>query len=173
MEATIEKYKQQIKELSELNRTHGIVGCYQNHAGMFVGASLWEIKQLLADANPIYFGAEYDIRHNMVEGAGSWENGLRLIQGHIKTLVVKDFKWVNENGVCKILNTPIGEGMVDFKRYFRLLKNYNINVPVTLHMEYALGGAERGDRDITVKPKVVFDAMKRDLAAVNQLWKEA
>ncbi|MEI6864788.1 TIM barrel protein [Flavicella sp.] len=173
MEATIEKYKQQIKELSELNKTLGIVGCYQNHAGTYVGASLWEIKQILADANPKYFGAEYDIRHNMVEGASSWENGLRLIRQNIKTIVVKDFRWVNENGVSKILNTPIGEGMVDFKKYFRLLKNYNINVPVTLHMEYALGGAERGDRNIKVKPKVVFDAMKRDLDAVNQLWKEA
>jgi L-ribulose-5-phosphate 3-epimerase UlaE len=29
-----------------------------------------------------------------------------------------------------------GEGMVDFKTYFKLLKQYRIMVPVTLHLEY-------------------------------------
>ncbi|MFC2110344.1 sugar phosphate isomerase/epimerase family protein [Bacteroidota bacterium] len=173
MEVTIEKYKQQIKELSELNKIHELIGCYQNHAGTYVGSSLWEIKQILADAQPDFFGVEYDIRHNVVEGANSWENELRLIKKHIKTIVVKDFKWVKINGVWKTYNVPIGEGMVDFKKYFGLLKKYKINVPVTLHMEYDLGGAERGSRDITVKPEVVFEAMQRDLNAVNQLWLES
>ncbi|WP_139959797.1 sugar phosphate isomerase/epimerase family protein [Flavicella sediminum] len=173
MEVTLEKYKQQIKALSELNKTHGIVGCYQNHSGTFVGSSLWEIKQILAKANPDYFGTEYDIRHNVVEGANSWENELRLIRKHIKTLVIKDFKWAKINGKWKPFNTPVGQGMVDFKKYFRLLKDYNIHVPVTLHLEYDIGGAEHGARKLSVKPQVVFDAMQRDLETVQKLWKEA
>ena len=68
MEAAIEQYKQQLKELSDLNKTLGIIGCYQNYAGTKVGASLWEIKQILADVDPDFFGVLYDIRHNLVEG---------------------------------------------------------------------------------------------------------
>ncbi|WP_372754353.1 sugar phosphate isomerase/epimerase family protein [Labilibaculum sp.] len=173
MEAAIEQYKVQVKALSELNKSLGIVGCYQNHSGKFVGASMWEVKQILADVLPDFFGAQYDIRHNMVEGANSWENSLRLIHNSIKTIVVKDYKWAQVNGKWMPVNTPIGEGMVDFKTYFRLLKKYQINVPVSLHIEYPLGGAEKGKSELTVDEKVVFDAMKKDLIRLQELWKEA
>ena len=62
--------------------------------------------------------------------------------------------------------------MVDFKTYFGLLKQYKIEVPVTLHMEYPLGGAENGDTKLKDK-KVVFDAMKKDLQKAHELWKQA
>ena len=70
-------------------------------------------------------------------------------------------------------NVPLGEGMVDFKAYFALLKEYNINVPVSLHYEYPLGGAEHGGTEITVDRKVVFDAMKRDLQWLHNRWNAA
>ncbi|BAX78736.1 sugar phosphate isomerase/epimerase family protein [Labilibaculum antarcticum] len=173
MESAIAHYAQKVKALSELNQSLGIVGCYQNHSGKFVGASMWEVKQILAEAIPEYFGAQYDIRHNMVEGANSWENSLRLIHQNIKTIVVKDYKWGQENGKWQPVNVPIGEGMIDFKRYFRLLKNYGINVPVSLHMEYPLGGAEKGKSILTVDERVVFDAMKKDVNSLKKLWREA
>jgi sugar phosphate isomerase/epimerase len=173
MEADLEYYKQKIKALSLLNKQLGIIGCYQNHAGQSVGASIWEIKKILEQAEPGYFGAQYDIRHAMVEGGLSWENGLKLIKLSINTIVLKDYKWGQINGVWKPINVPIGEGMVDFKKYFRLLKKYNINVPVSLHLEYDLGGAEKGKKEITIGKNKVYNAMKTDLEAVQQLWQEA
>ena len=88
-------------------------------------------------------------------------------------LSVKDFKWTMNNGKWKLTNVHIGEGMVDFTTYFKLLKANNIVVPVSLHLEYPLGGAEKGKSDITVDKKVVFDAMIRDLNAIQKLWREA
>jgi len=173
MPEALEMFAQQLKELSDLNKKLDLVGCYQNHAGRLVGASLWEVHKILELVDPKYFGAEYDIRHAMVEGALSWENGLELIHSQIKTIVVKDYKWVLVNGKWEIINTPIGEGMVDFKKFFRILKNYNIKVPVSMHCEYDLGGAEKGQRNISVYPQVVFDAMKKDLNNIQQLWREA
>jgi sugar phosphate isomerase/epimerase len=173
MEEAIAHYAQKVKALSELNEKLGIVGCYQNHSGMFVGASLWEVKQILADALPEFFGAQYDIRHNRVEGANSWENSLRLIHQNIKTIVVKDYKWGQVNGKWQPVNVPIGEGMIDFTRYFRLLKDYGIKVPVSLHMEYPLGGAEKGKSTLSVDESIVFEAMRKDLERLKKLWREA
>jgi sugar phosphate isomerase/epimerase len=169
----LEMYASNLKELSELNRKLGIVGCYQNHAGTLVGASLWEVYKILEKVNKDYFGVQYDIRHAMVEGANSWINGFELIRPQIKTIVLKDYKWGKINGKWQIINTPIGEGMVDFKNYFKLLKKYRINVPISLHCEYDLGGAEKGNRKISVYPQVVFDAMTKDLKTIQQLWEEA
>ncbi|WP_445956884.1 sugar phosphate isomerase/epimerase family protein [Yeosuana sp.] len=166
-------YQNEIKKLGELNEKLGLVGCYQNHAGDSVGASFWEIYKILETVNPEYFGTQYDVRHAMVEGGYSWENGFKLLHPKIKVIVLKDFKWAIVNGKWEAINVPIGEGMVDFINYFKLLKKHHLKPPVSLHLEYDLGGAEKGNRDISVDKKVVFDAMKSDLQKVQKLWKAA
>ncbi|KQC29964.1 sugar phosphate isomerase/epimerase family protein [Flagellimonas eckloniae] len=173
MDASLEFYQEEIKKLGELNKQNNIIGCYQNHAGTDVGSAFWEIKKILETADSNHFGTQYDIRHAIAEGGYSWQNGLKLLQPHIKVIVLKDFKWGKVNGKLKALNTPIGEGMVDFITYFRLLKKYGLQPPVSLHLEYPLGGAEKGLSKITVDKKVVFDAMKKDLNAVQTLWEQA
>ncbi len=173
MQESLMYYAEEIRKLGELNKQYGIVGCYQNHAGTKVGASYWEVKKILETVNTKYFGAQYDIRHAMAEGGKSWENGLQLLQEHIKVIVLKDYLWKQVNGKWELVNVPIGEGMVDFDAYFKLLKKYNLKPPVSLHLEYDLGGAEKGNSVITVPQKVVYDAMKKDLKAINTLWKNA
>ncbi len=173
MQKTLQNYQNQLYDLSQLNKKLGITGCYQNHAGTRVGASMWEIESLLQKVDTSFFGVQYDIRHATVEGALSLKNGLRLIHKNIKTIVVKDFKWVNKNGAWQIENTPIGQGMVDFDTFFKLLKKYEIHVPVSLHVEYDLGGAEKGKRKIAVSKDIVFQAIQKDLKMVQQFWREA
>jgi sugar phosphate isomerase/epimerase len=173
MEESIRIYQTQVKQLSKANKKYGIIGCYQNHAGTKIGASFWEVKQLLEKANTAHFGTQYDIRHAMVDSGLSWKNGLRLLQDSIKTIVLKDFKWGIMDGKWKVVNVPIGEGMVDFKSYFKLLKKYGLNPPTSLHLEYPLGGAEKGKYEITVDKSVVFEAMRKDLVVIQQLWEAA
>lgn len=159
--------------LSQLNKKLGLTGCYQNHAGRMVGASMFEIWKILQKSDQKYMGAQYDIRHATVEGGLSWQTGLNLIQPHIKTIVLKDTTWDNNNGKTKLHNVPLGQGMVDFDTYFKFVKQNNIQVPFCLHLEYPLGGADQGADKITVDKKVVFDAMKRDLAKAKELWEKA
>jgi len=89
------------------------------------------------------------------------------------TIVIKDFHWKIIDGKWKIFNTPLGEGMVDFKRYFSLLKSYNMNLPISLHCEYDLGGAEKGKSEITISHQEVFDRMKKDLTYLRAAWAAA
>ncbi|MEX0928590.1 MAG: TIM barrel protein [Balneolales bacterium] len=170
---SMEEFQQAIKGLSEMNRRLGLIGCYQNHAGRYAGASMWEKKQMLATAEIANMGSQYDIRHALVEGGLSWENGLRLISPHIKTLALKDYKWEFSQDRWRVVNTPIGEGMVDFSRYFTLLKQYNIHVPACLHYEYPLGGVEHGRTQITESEATIYKAMKKDLETLRALWENA
>lgn len=173
MEDSLVFYQEEIKKLGEINKKLGLIGSYQNHAGIKVGASYWEVKKILETVDHSRFGVQYDIRHAMVEGGNSWENGLRLLHNNIKVIVLKDFRWEKINGKWATKNVPIGEGMVNFDSYFKLLKKYKLKPPISLHLEYDLGGAEKGKRNITVDKKVVFDAMKKDLMRVQKLWKDA
>lgn len=166
-------YGQQAKELEVLNKGLGLIGCYQNHAGNHVGAPIWDLPLILSATNNGYMGCQYDIRHAVVEGGSSWELGLRLIKPFIKSIVIKDFKWGKVDGKWKPINTPLGEGMVDFDRYFSLLKKYDINVPISLHLEYELGGAEHGATKINIDQEEVFKQMKKDLTFVKEAWQIA
>lgn len=166
-------YGQQLKKLEVLNKQLGLIGCYQNHAGNHVGAPIWDLPPILEATKNMHIGCQYDIRHAVVEGGSSWELGLRLIRPFIKSIVIKDFKWGVVNGKWKPVNTPLGEGMVDFDRYFSLLKEYGINVPISLHLEYGLGGAEHGASTITIDKKEIFKQMKKDLTFLQQTWQRA
>lgn len=173
LEASLDYYEEKVRQLSYHNQEHSIIGCYQNHSGTSIGASIWEVKKLLETANTEFFGAQYDIRHAVAEGGQSWPNGIKLLKGNIKTIVLKDFKWGKVDGKWQIINVPIGEGMVDFTTYFQLLKSFGLKPPVSLHLEYPLGGAEKGKSELSVDEDVVFTAMKKDLSTIQKFWKEA
>lgn len=170
---SIALFRNKMTGLSQLNKELGLTGCYQNHSGRMVGASVWEIWEMLKNSDARYSGTQYDIRHATVEGGLSWPTGFSLIRPTIKTIVLKDFMWEKKNGKWGATSTPLGEGMVDFKSYFGLLKQFKIDVPVSLHLEYDLGGAESGATKLTIDKQLVFDAMKRDLTKVKELWETA
>ncbi|MDP5060361.1 MAG: sugar phosphate isomerase/epimerase [Maribacter sp.] len=167
------KYAGEAINLSEVNKKLGLIGCYQNHAGNHVGAPIWDLPPILSKSDTDYLGCQYDIRHAVVEGGNSWQLDLRRIESFIKSIVIKDFKWGYKDGKWQPINTPLGEGMVDFSSYFSLLKKYKINVPISLHLEYDLGGAEHGASQITIDKKVVFANMKRDLIFIKNAWQSA
>ncbi len=169
---SLDIYKPQVKKLSKKNKQLGLKGGYQNHSGHYVGAAIWDMWELLSDADHEWMGSQYDVCHGTIEGGRCWAQNLELINPYINSIALKDFKWENIDGTWKVQYQPIGEGMVDFKQYFKLLKQYGINVPVSLHMEYPIGGAEHGGRE-NVDADKAFSSMKRDLDMVHKLWEEA
>ncbi len=170
----LQQFNQQVIELATLNDQLGLQGCYQNHSGTGVGANMWDVWKLLQGTDPRTMGAQYDIRHAVVEGGHSWPTGLRLIKDRIATIVIKDFRWEKIKGKWQIFDTPLGQGMVDFDAYFKKLKEYGINVPVSIHYEYDLYGVEHGATKVDKSDhKKIFDAMQKDLQFVRRCWEEA
>lgn len=164
--------RSRLQGLAELNRELGITGAYENHSGNFFGASIWALDQALEGLSPAHMGCQYDIMHATIEGGKSWPIELRLIKDNINSLIVKDFKWIRENGTWKAAYVPIGEGMIDFVAYFSLLKKYGINVPVIVHSEYDLGGAEKGGVP-SIGGKAVFEKLQHDLLYIRDAWERA
>ena len=165
----LENYKGQFKELEQMNGYYNIHGAYQNHAGDSVGSPVWDIWYLIRDLDPQWLGCRFDVRHAMVEGMNSWTVGLRLLQPYIRSLDFKDFQWKKEEGRWKVENVPIGEGAVDFPAYFQLLEELKVEAPVTLHVEYPLGGANEGATQITIPAEAVFEAISKDREKLETL----
>lgn len=161
---TLNEARTKLRDLVEMNKHYNIVGTYQNHAGArYVGAPLWDLDILFGDLDARWIGCQFDIRHATVEGGMIWPTNFRLMSRYINTIVAKDFRWSQTNGAWKAQNCPLGEGMVDFPRYFKMLKQAGIDVPTILHLEYPIGGAEHGAKRLTGDKKQVIEAMQKDL----------
>jgi sugar phosphate isomerase/epimerase len=174
----LDHFKTQITKLTALNRKYKIRGEYQNHSGLSFGAPLWDLWLAIKDLDAEWIGSQFDIMHAQVEGGNTWQLGLKLLKSHIKTIDVKDFIWAKtSNGqpgpAWKPEVVPIGEGMVDYKKYLSLLKEYDLNGPFSMHFEYPLGGIENGAKQITVSKDEVMKAMKRDLVLFKGMLSDA
>jgi sugar phosphate isomerase/epimerase len=172
---SVEKYREQLAALAEWNREIGITGLYQNNSGEErFGAAIWDAYLVLKDLDPDYLGCQFDIRHATTDGGMMWPTNFRLIKPYIRSIIFKDFKWAVVDGKWRLVNTPMGEGMVDFRRYFRMLKNDGLNYPVSLHCEYdELGGANKGRRELTIPKSEALALIKHDIEYVKKLWREA
>ena len=170
MAESITMYKQQFKNLAKLNHQLGLKGSYQNHSGKYVGSAFWDLNEILDDIPSSEIGSQYDIMHATVDGGTNWELSLRLMKDRINSLAIKDFKWGKVNGQWKPVKTPLGEGMVDLVRFLSIIKEYKLNLPVTMHFEYDLGGAEHGAAKLSINQNEVFSKMKKDLLFLRELW---
>jgi sugar phosphate isomerase/epimerase len=165
----LEAHRARLAELAEVNRRFSISGAYQNHAGVRVGSPVWDLWHLMRDLDPRWMGVEYDIRHATAEGGSAWPLGLRLLAPHIRTIDVKDFVWAkNAQGRWVIQNVPLGEGMVDFPAFFKLVKELGIDAPISVHYEYEPyeSMATPVNKAQHVREAVV--AMRRDLVRLRE-----
>ncbi len=178
VEDTISLIQQRMSGLAELNEKYSISGEYQNHSGIggsgiYFGGSIWDLAEVLKNLNSPWMGSQYDIYHATVEGANAWPVGLQLISPYIRTLDVKDFQWSKKDGKWSSEGVPLGEGMVDYAKYFGLIRKYNLNCPLSIHYEYPLGGAENGAKKLKMERETVLGYMRKDLATLKKYLSES
>jgi sugar phosphate isomerase/epimerase len=149
----LEARRPQLKELAALNRSLGLTGLYQNHAGAnMMGAGVWDIFSLIREHDPKDVALAFDIRHATVEAGLSWVTQFHLVKSHLGAAYFKDFVWEGNT----VRDVPLGTGRVDHK-YPTLLKESRFTGPISLHVEYGEG------KDT----KIFTDAFRRDLATLR------
>jgi sugar phosphate isomerase/epimerase len=176
-----------VEGLEELNKKYDVCAMYHNDYGPMVGDSLWDEWLIIKDFSPRWISSNYDISQATIEGGwAGWINSARLLGegGRIKGAAFKDFTWEQhgrsdwnftwqKQGSWRPHFCPLGEGMVHFKAYLALLKEAKFSGPVQLHFEYPLGGADEGARTLTIAKSRVLFAMRRDLATLRRMLRDA
>lgn len=171
--SSLAELKPKIRDLAALNQLYNVHGAYQNHAGTRVGGPVWDIWELIKKVNPQWLGCQYDIRHAVVEGGQAWPLGLRLLQDYVKTIVCKDFYWAKNQSAWKIVDCPIGEGMVPWRAYFDMIRSLGIKAPISIHTEYEPYDPRSRAGDITGRRKQAMAFMRKDLDKTRMLLREA
>ena len=167
----IEDFKPRVAKLAELNSRVGATAMYHTHSGPgLVGASIWDLHEILKGFDPKLVGVNYDIGHATIEGGlGGWIESFRITGEYLRGVAVKDFLWEKDaKGRWQANWKPLGEGMVRFPRFFEMLREASFAGPLQLHFEYPLGGAEDGKKkDLTMSREQILGAMKRDASTLR------
>ena len=164
---SLQKHKTSLQQLVAINKQYQIQAVYQNHSGIRVGAAVWDVWELIRGLPVEQVSMQYDVRHAVTEGALSWILGMRLVRPYIGSLAIKDFTWNVSGGKARAVNVPLGEGIVDFNAYFKIIKELNIKTPISVHAEYPLLSSAEEDLSLMEKQKVITAKLKKDVDFVR------
>lgn len=164
----LEKFGSEFSTLTELGKKCGVQCGFHNHEGN-IGAPIWDVATVIDHLDSKWVGYYFDVRHAVVEGGvGGWKIAANLVAPRLKMIAVKDFYWEKSAKGWGIVNCPLGQGMVDWKQYFKLLRQANFHGPISLHLEYEIPGATAA-----AKEENTIAAAQRDLEFLKARLQEA
>jgi len=105
---------------------------FPNRAGGYVGEALWDVQAIIGDLDPQWIGYYFDPS----QVTGDMEIALRLVLPRLKAVALQDYVWVKAGNAWKMQVCPLGEGMVDWTAFFRILAEAKFSGPVSIHQEY-------------------------------------
>jgi hypothetical protein len=153
--------RQDLAQVVSMGQRCDIAAMFANRAGGFVGQAIWDAQLMLADMDPRWIGYYFDpAEATAAGGADSWEVALRLVLPRIKAISLQDFYWLKDGAGWRMQKCPLGEGMVDWQKFFRMLAAARFVGPISIHTEY--------------QPQDQTGAMAKDLEfarhQVQQAW---
>lgn len=124
-----------LKEVEAMNREIGVQALYQIHAGAkYAGSLAWDAAVMFDGVDPEHAAIAFDLRHIRAGTGASFETALALMGKHVRSIFVKDAKWVGERS-DKIKNVPLDTGIVNQKTFDAVKKGHSV-MPISLHMEW-------------------------------------
>jgi sugar phosphate isomerase/epimerase len=109
-----------------------MIALLPNHAGGFVGESVWDAQMLIGNMDPAWIGYYFDPSQTQ-----EWESALRMALPRVKAVAVQDFYWEKTGTTWVRKMCPMGEGMIDWGLFFRILAQAKFAGPLSIHFEYA------------------------------------
>ncbi len=152
IDRSLGQVKAEVESLAAIAGHAGITGGFHNHSGTYVGSALWDHWWILRDTDPRHVGFYFDPCHATIEGGSAgWEIGFHRLKDRLKMVACKDFRWERIQGDWKARMCPLGQGMVDYPKFFQALAASGFSGPISLHVEYRIEApteAQRIDKEL-------------------------
>jgi sugar phosphate isomerase/epimerase len=142
--------RNEIAQIASLGERCKIVAMLPNRAGAWVGANPEEAKQVLTGVDPRWAGYYFDPAEAAI-AAGSaegWEPALRSALPRLKAVSLQDVEWRGQGEDRTAMKTPMGQGTIDWPKFFGILAQARFTGPVSLHTDYEAQGPENMAKDV-------------------------
>ena len=146
--------------LPEIQRELNTLAAYAGQTGMAVavhnaltgsfGSALWDTQTLIRMMDPRTVGYDFDIGYATAHGGSEAAAlALRMALPRLKMVSARDCFWSKDAAGWKLSECPLGEGMVDWTRFFASLAQARFTGPIVLYVNY--------------QPKEELAAIRKDL----------
>jgi L-ribulose-5-phosphate 3-epimerase len=126
--------QREIQMLAQIGRAAKMQIAVHNATPNFVGSSVTDLNAAIRPFDAIV-GFNFDTGY---AAAYSDSTALQTALPRLKMATVRDCKWTKApDGSRTLTQCPLGEGMVDWPKFFGALAKANFVGPITLHVEYA------------------------------------
>lgn len=148
--------QRQIAGLAQLGRATNMVMGIHNFVDGSEGAAVPDIARVIRPIDPHLVGYCFDAGYATAQGgANGFAAALELALPRLKMVAVRDFKWDSEaGGAPRMVPCPLGEGVVEWPKFFTALAKARFSGPVSMQMDY--------------QPKSKSAAIRKDLAFLRQ-----
>jgi len=136
VEMRLAEVQRDVSQLAAYARATNVAAVIPNVAGENVGAAIWDSNAIVRGFDPKFVGFDFDIGNAVAAAGEGWMVALRLALPRLKMVTVRDFVWKKEGSAWKVSPCPLGEGMVDFPKFFAALARVRFNGPVSLPVDY-------------------------------------
>ncbi|HVV47653.1 MAG TPA: TIM barrel protein [Bryobacteraceae bacterium] len=139
-----------------------ITSLIPNHADSYPGRSMTELDALMPAAGRAVLGYCFDPAQSVIESRSpnGWESELRAALPRLGAISLADAAIPKDEPDAAPAPCPLGEGAIDWKKFFSILKEANFRGPISLRQDYA--------------PRNAFAALTKDLAfaraRVDEAW---
>jgi sugar phosphate isomerase/epimerase len=157
----LQRVRLDLTQIVALAQRCGITAMFPNRAGGFVGEAVWDTQSIIGEMDPRWIGYMFDPAEATAEGGlGGWETALRVALPRLRAVSLQDFHWEKVGDEWKMQKCPLGQGMVDWGKFFSILAAAHFTGPISLQIEYG--------------PQNVMGALGKDLEFarkhVEQAW---
>jgi sugar phosphate isomerase/epimerase len=134
--------KAKLKDITAVAGELDMVAGFHNHSGPCFGANLCDIEAVIADLPSEHIGLYLDPCHATIEGGvDGWEMAFDLLSERLVMVALKDAYWQGAPGKPEgqaqhLIFCQMGQGNVNWPKFFALLKQINFAGPISLHSEY-------------------------------------
>ncbi|HUA63354.1 MAG TPA: sugar phosphate isomerase/epimerase [Verrucomicrobiae bacterium] len=141
----------EISILSQMARQTGTTIVLHNGTTDESGVGVWQSYSLiLARLDPHLVGYDFDIGNAAaIESGLGWQAALNQALPRVRMVTAHDCRWTTDNGARKLIECPLGEGIVDWPKFLAELAKHNFVGPISLHVAYG--------------PRDEFSALRKDV----------
>jgi sugar phosphate isomerase/epimerase len=137
VEARMVEAQRDIVGLAAIARATGISVGIHNATPDFVGGAMWDTNMIIRGMEARLVGYDFDTGYAVAQGgAAGFNTLLHMAQPRLKMVTARDCYWNKEGSEWKLVECPLGEGMVDWPQFFAALVKVRFTGPISLQLGY-------------------------------------
>ena len=125
---------------AKLAEKHGVKVMVHNHSGSSMGLNSSAVMRLVEGFDPKHVGVFTDVGHLSLVGE-PLPMAIDIVKDYISAIAFKDLRKepTTKDGkrVMQLKVVPLGMGFVEFSTALKLIQDYGLDIPVSMHCEYS------------------------------------